>query len=330
MTESPRVGTPLNMPKHKPDHPVRQVSSEPRPPVRQAEPLSTSHRQPENSKPATVTIREPFSDALSAVRGKPGIHAGLYYLRGLTSHDASGDTHPYANFVNEVAKLPVPSAYAVAYKRWIGLLSTHPSAVEFTAKTQSSVAIGLGAMSPIEVGFTLHHTYGVPYLPGSALKGLARRSAVKFDLPDPDIEILFGDDSESGSTSAGYITFWDGWLIPSTQHPLQRDVITVHHPEYYTSGNTLLRSKDSPVPPIPPTDFDDPNPIPFLSIPQEASFKIVLTCQAESGEDDRARQWAQTAATILQYGLTTLGLGAKTNSGYGIFNVDPDLTKELK
>ncbi len=36
------------------------------------------------------------------------------------------------------------------------------------------LAVGLGADHPLENGFTFHRVYGVPYLPGSALKGLAR------------------------------------------------------------------------------------------------------------------------------------------------------------
>ena len=338
MTESPHAPTPKDiMSRFKPNHPVQQVSAQATHAVRQAAPDSTNHHSSEDDKPAVPIARAPFAEARDAAKGTPGVHAGLLYLRGLPSHDQAtpDDPHPYAELVYDVAAVPVPTAYSEAYDRWDRMVITFPSTVVFTATTHSPAAIGLGATSPIEVGFTLHHTYGVPYLPGSALKGLARRSAERFHLSKQEMEILFGDDSETGSTSAGYITFWDGWLIPTTQPPLQSDVITVHHPEYYTSGNALLRSEENTGKPFttpitPPTDCDDPNPVPFLSIPQGTSFAVVLTCQAESGEDDRALQWAQTAATILQYGLTTLGFGAKTNSGYGIFTVEPDLTKELK
>ncbi len=44
----------------------------------------------------------------------------------------------------------------------------------FRATVDWRLAVGLGGDHPLENGFTFHRVYGVPYLPGSALKGLAR------------------------------------------------------------------------------------------------------------------------------------------------------------
>lgn len=41
-------------------------------------------------------------------------------------------------------------------------------------KVSWRLVIGLGLPSPFETGITLHHVYGIPAIPGSALKGLAR------------------------------------------------------------------------------------------------------------------------------------------------------------
>lgn len=41
------------------------------------------------------------------------------------------------------------------------------------------LVLGLGLPSPFETGIALHHVYGVPVIPGSALKGLARDWAVR-------------------------------------------------------------------------------------------------------------------------------------------------------
>jgi CRISPR-associated protein Cmr6 len=133
----------------------------------------------------------------------------------------------------------------------------------------------------------------VPYLPGSALKGLARRAALK--QKDEAFKVLFGD-----LESAGYVTFWDGWLDAGCKKPLQLDTITVHHPKYYQNGGEW------------PTDFDDPNPVAFLSVRPGVTFHIAL-----SGPGD----WVALAARLLEYGLTHLGLGGKTNAGYGGFGV---------
>jgi CRISPR-associated protein Cmr6 len=260
--------------------------------------------------------------ALASLSGHRPSNARWAYYRGLSSHDK---TATYPGLVSDVASMGLPGDYESAHKRWLGLVKQQTYVV-ITAQTTAALAVGLGAISPIDIGFTLHHTYGVPYLPGSALKGLARRAADHYDLTPADkdtlLDILFGDDAATGSQSAGYVTFWDGWVDPACQNPLQPDVITVHHPQYYSSANAYLLALDAkrPAPPVTaPTDFDDPNPVAFLSVGKNVTFHIALTCGSEP--PDAALAWAQAAATIVKYALANLGFGAKTNGGYGTFKI---------
>jgi CRISPR-associated protein Cmr6 len=44
----------------------------------------------------------------------------------------------------------------------------------FRLKTAYRLVIGAGYPSFIENGFMFHHVYGIPYIPGETLKGLAR------------------------------------------------------------------------------------------------------------------------------------------------------------
>jgi len=44
----------------------------------------------------------------------------------------------------------------------------------FPMRVAWRLSIGLGVPHPLETGITLHHLYGVPYLPGSAVKGVTR------------------------------------------------------------------------------------------------------------------------------------------------------------
>lgn len=44
----------------------------------------------------------------------------------------------------------------------------------FQATCQWRLVIGLGASHPQETSMTLHHIYGIPYIPGSAVKGVTR------------------------------------------------------------------------------------------------------------------------------------------------------------
>jgi len=51
------------------------------------------------------------------------------------------------------------------------------SAIEATCFDVSldwRIVIGLGGESVLETDITLHHLYGIPFIPGSALKGLTR------------------------------------------------------------------------------------------------------------------------------------------------------------
>ena len=217
--------------------------------------------------------------------------------------------------MKHITAIGLPEGYADAVKRWQDLTVQHAKhaataekqlpeevpperltqRVSLTATTEGPLAIGLGNASPYEVGLTLHHTYGVPYLPGTTLKGLTRRAALAQGMSETDegFKVPFGD-----TTNAGYVTFWDGWLDAGSEKPLQLDTITVHHPNYYQSGGAW------------PTDFDDPTPVAFLSVRPDVKFHIALSGPGE---------WRVLAARLLEYGLTHLGLGGKTNAGYGGF-----------
>jgi len=220
----------------------------------------------------------------------PGSHAGLALSKLLETHD-----DPYGGFVGKLASTTVSEIYRTAFERWKNALK---EAVFIEATTTGPLAIGLGNASPIENGLAIHHTYGTPYLPGSALKGLMRRAADRYGLSDREKEVLFGTTNQ-----AAHLVYWDGWLNPESNPPYQKDVITVHHQSYYGSGG-----KDWP------TDFDDPNPVSFLSVKPGTKFCIALSSASENSAD-----WVVRAAEILKCGLENLGLGGKTNAGYGYF-----------
>lgn len=183
-------------------------------------------------------------------------------------------------------------AYDAAFGRFQAA-AAQLQATHFEATTRGPLAIGLGNASAYEVGLTLHHTYGVPYLPASALKGLALQAAMQNGMAQEDRDELFGSVGQAGA-----VDFLDGWLRPKQGQTLQLDTITVHHPTYYCDGSEW------------PTDFDDPNPVTFLSVRPSLSFEIAVVGQAD---------WAMLAAKLLRWGLEHLGLGGKTNAGYGGF-----------
>jgi CRISPR-associated protein Cmr6 len=171
------------------------------------------------------------------------------------------------------------------------------------------MAIGLGDETVLETSVKLHRTYGIPYIPGSALKGLAasyarNRIGGEWTKGKQAYEIVFGKMED-----AGYITFYDALYVPGSAdgRPLRPDVITVHHPDYY--GNKKVRDAAGKEALSPPADWDDPNPVPFLS----ATGDYLMALSTIPG----CEPWIESVWKILKLALEHEGIGAKTSSGYG-------------
>lgn len=239
-------------------------------------------------------------NALEKVDG--GQHVGLLLDRYLSQHD---DTHDGAKELYQQAQdTPVSAVYRRAFQWWKESLQQLPHTRLFTATAVSPIAVGLGNESVLEAGLTVHRIYGVPVIPGSALKGLCRRGALKLKqerkMSEEAFRVLFGYSEQSGEASAGYITFWDAWYDPDSVQgkPFHRDVVTVHHRGYYGGAGEF------------PTDFDDPNPVPFLVVQPGARFLFAIQAPDEA--------WGAFAQKLLEWCLQNLGVGAKTNAGYGL------------
>lgn len=223
-------------------------------------------------------------------------HAGM----ALSTINPPARNDTWLNRLQSFVTLKPPVSYQRAVERWSKLSADLPGLIQRWAITRSSLAIGTGNFSPAENGLSLHGTWGVPYLPGAALKGLASRAATWFDLSPSESEVIFGT-----TAVRSYVNFNDGWLLPTSQEQnlFELDVMTPHAAPYYSS-----RGKKAP------DDSQDPIPIQFLVVPKNTRFLVTLDCPED-------RTWAETAMTILDFGLTKLGLGGMTSSGYGRFTV---------
>lgn len=235
----------------------------------------------------------------------PNAHAELWLDKYITDQE---DTKSRGPFIAGVSELPTPEAYTAFYQRWEQVLEDQ-GAKKRTAYVKGRVIIGLGDESVLETAITLHRTYGVPYIPGSALKGLAanytrQRLGETWQKGSEAYKIVFGDTDDTG-----YITFFDALYIPGTGFKgkaLYPDVITVHHQKYYQGTDTA------------PADWDDPNPVPFLSA--TGSYLIALA----GPELQQEQEWIKVTFAILQHALAEMGIGAKTSSGYGRMKVEID------
>ena len=191
-------------------------------------------------------------------------------------------------------------------KRWRALLRSRNAAV-FEASPQWRLIVGLGRKGPLEVGFTFHRLYGVPIIPGSSLKGIARAYAslvLGKSEDDPDFCAIFGrgPDSEGGEGQVGRAVFFDA--IPISEPHLELDVMNPHFPRYYQGDEA-------------PSDWQSPVPIYFLTVGRGTRFLFGVGWQGIL--DDEAARLRDMAAKWLRDGLQELGAGAKTSAGYGFF-----------
>ncbi|HEX3555846.1 MAG TPA: type III-B CRISPR module RAMP protein Cmr6 [Thermoanaerobaculia bacterium] len=247
---------------------------------------------------------------LEIVSPAAGTHAGLWLEKGLRDLDAKGPgKQEHLDGLVEVAT--VPDDYRRFFQRWQkSVEALEPCTRTAVATALGRMVVGLGAESILETSITLHRTYGVPYIPGSALKGLAAAAAHKHLEDHPSWRkagekekigdshrILFGDQE-----SSGYVTFHDALWIPDEvdkRLPLDLDVMTVHHPDYY-------QEKDDK----PPADWDSPTPVAFVSA--RGRYLVAVTGPEE---------WVNAAMEILIEAVEKDGIGAKTAAGYGRMSV---------
>jgi CRISPR-associated protein Cmr6 len=232
----------------------------------------------------------------------PNAHAELWLDKYITDQEQSNSRQ---RCIDEVSAIPMPSVYHSFYQRWEEILDDL-GAKKRVARVKGRMIIGLGDESVLETAITLHRTYGVPYIPGSALKGLAatyarQRLEGAWHKNSEAYKTVFGE-----TDNTGYITFFDALYIPETgqQHnekaqALYPDVITVHHQNYYQNPSN------------PPADWDDPNPVPFLT----ATGDYLIALAGPELQEQEA--WIEATFAILKHALAELGIGAKTSSGYG-------------
>ncbi|MDR1620919.1 MAG: type III-B CRISPR module RAMP protein Cmr6 [Synergistaceae bacterium] len=216
-----------------------------------------------------------------------------------------------------VKKKAVGDLYRAAFERRKKLMT----GVGETFHVASRMIVGLGSSNVLETGLTLNFIYGAPIIPGSALKGLAAHYCSTMWGTDPDFKGPEKDkkgnvakpagkyyDFMFGSTEdAGFLTFHDAWITPkSLPDSLIQDVMTPHHGDYYM-GKTAGGQRCAP------SDFDDPNPVTFLSV--RGDFDIYISCDGEDGE--QKKEWEKLAMDLLKQALSDWGIGGKTSSGYG-------------
>lgn len=178
-------------------------------------------------------------------------------------------------------------------------------------------------------GLALDRNSGVPFIPGSAVKGIARVGAALSETAPAEIALVFGWTASKvkdlpAKSFAGSVAFLPAY--PTSSAAIEMDIVNSHHAEYYS------RKKDPDGCVLHPLATDDEKPVPnffpvvragtefqFILLPAGAGrTNAVKTALGLDGMFDplaKAREW-------LLAGLTQHGIGAKTAAGYGWFNYD--------
>lgn len=223
-----------------------------------------------------------------------------------------------------------------------------PHTLTLDAIATAPFTTGLGNEHPLENGFAFLNPYGLPYLPGSGVKGVLRQAArelARGEWGDPRgweaqkihwlkreghatielsiIDVLFGRETPDGDGDhvRGALSFWDA--IPQIPgDSLAVDIMTPHQSHYYQKRQDR-KSGDS----TSPHDSGAPNPISFLTLPPGTGFAFHVVCDQAHLErlaPDLAhgQRWQTLLTAAFEHAFEWLGFGAKTAVGYGAMQVN--------
>lgn len=273
--------------------------------------------------PLDLVLPHSIATLLSAV-DESRRHSGLQ----LDKLSPPGNQELQKQEITRICRTAAAPDLLLALSKRRATMLTSLQAEQFRASTTGPLTLHLARASGLEnAGIHLHPVYGFACLPGSGLKGMARAWAETVWLADQEnradawneILAVFGwaPRSEDGKcwkpknadepkgSRTGSVVFHDAW--PMEWPRLEPDIINNHHKGYYAGTDD-------------PGDWEKPEMAHFLSVATDTAFDFALTPRiAADGEGSRrltlALKWLQAALT---YG----GAGAKTNAGYGRFQLE--------
>ncbi len=226
-----------------------------------------------------------------------------------------------------------------------------PDEIRFMLKLQGRLIVNHTGGVLENAGLCLHPHAGVPYIPGSAVKGVARhaawcnwanaqdannkvmseacalKTALSFGYPTNDKKLdkycaqqwpqWFGEQGAL-STFAGLFAFMPAF--PSQSLALITDIVTCHHAEYYNGKQQK------------PYNNESPNPQFFPAVESGSMFTFIVRplprCkQILASRKDVSMSFADLCAFVeqsLREAAEEYGFGSKTSNGYGWFAVDID------
>jgi CRISPR-associated protein Cmr6 len=259
----------------------------------------------------------------------------LFYMRGENKKEV----------LEKIAKTKTSSASQILLSRQEKHLRSLEkigfAVCRWQQSTVTRLACGLGIPSFAENGVFMDRIHGLPYLPGTALKGVAQDQALtemdvmmdadlrrKVRRTDAAFVSAFGSQSaEDGErldgnweARKGHVIFLDAFpLFPENGELLEVDIINPHYQEYYGSAGVTA-----------PADYLKPNPTFFLTVGKNIPYSFAIAARDASfviTEDDGTKcpvklpgdTLCKKVSHWLQEALMQLGIGGKTRVDYGYF-----------
>jgi len=271
---------------------------------------------------------------------KSTLNPAVMFDRFVPDLSVAGEKEEWRKEALRIAAVkPDENALGHYLKRWREVVGAS-GATPFSLKTDWRFIPGLGRKSALEIGFNFHR-YGFAYLPGSAVKGIARTyalyelaEAVGFSAEEPEalskLDQLLEKPTEDFQKEikgqaqwrelaglsekaapfrtvfgtleqAGGAIFFEA--LPTEAFELEPDIMNPHYGPYY-------QKKDEP-----PADWHNPIPVSFLTVPAGKEFSFAVGWRRGAAHPELR----STAEGWLKQGLRELGAGAKTAAGYGYF-----------
>lgn len=235
------------------------------------------------------------------------------------------------------------------------------ASVRLYALATAPFTTGLGNEHPLENGFAFLNPYGLPYLPGSGVKGVLRQAARELASGDwgetggwsgaktitlmqgesdkrrtaldkarqpvmlSQLDVLFGRETVGGDADhvRGALSFWD--VIPQIKgDSLAVDIMTPHQGHYYQQKSEGKSGGSTT-----PHDSGAPIPISFLTVPPGSGFVFHVQCNLAhlarlAPELVQGERWKTLLEAAFAHAFQWLGFGAKTAVGYGAMSIDSE------
>lgn len=290
-----------------PSEPLRRPVARPRPRQEQNPPRNNNRgggNRPRNNGGGGNNNNNPPSPWLNPDQEpKPNANAGFTeYLRWMREYNTPYREDTKVQILQMAQENAKYNQHLKRFKKRTELIAGKNNTFEVSCPWRIRVG---GHRGPEQILLPAFDALGIPYIPSSTLRGVARTQAIREMMSNENgitwkeaeakIAPYFGSLEAEGENRGGKVVFLNSYPLPSNTGGLSLDIATSI---WNWENNTI--------------EYKEPNPNPFLSL-EKPTFLIGL--RLVNGFEDRKEILTQVT-TWLKAGLQA-GIGSQINTGYG-------------